>query len=88
MAPGEQELPEAMVEPAVQVPNATVKSVPFEFVKGVAERITGPPEAVKVIVPVQAELEPEFTVGQLVAPETVSEPYAPVPVTVLLPAVP
>jgi hypothetical protein len=72
--PGLQELPEARVKPAVQVPKATVKSVPSELVKGDAVRTTGPPEAVRVIVPVQVELEPELTAGQVAEPVAIREP--------------
>ena len=41
-----QDAPEAMVAPAVQEPTGTLKSVLSEEVKGVADRTTGPPEAV------------------------------------------
>jgi hypothetical protein len=79
IVPGLQELPEVMVELAVQVPKATVKSVPSELVNGVAVNTTGPPEAVKVIVPVQVEEEPALTVGQLIVPVDTKVPKTPVP---------
>lgn len=74
-----QELPEAMVEPAVQVPKPTVKSVESEFVNGDAVKVTGPPEALKVIEPVQVLLEPELTGAQLTLPLAMREPLMPVP---------
>jgi hypothetical protein len=75
MVPVVQELPEAIVEFAVQVPKPTVKSVESEFDKGVALKITAPPLAVNVILPVQVLLEPELTVGQLTEePDEVSAP--------------
>jgi hypothetical protein len=74
IVPGLQELPEAMVELAVQVPGLTVKSVESLLLKGVAVNITGPPEAVRVIVPVQVTLEPAFTAVQMMVPVDASEP--------------
>jgi hypothetical protein len=79
IVPGLQELPEAMVELAVQVPSATVKSVESLLVKGDALKTTGPPEAVRVIVPVQVEDEPALTVGQLIVPVDAKVPKTPVP---------
>jgi hypothetical protein len=74
IGPGLQELPEAMVEFAVQVPSATVKSVLSELLNGEALRTTGPPDAVKVIVPVQVELDPALIVGQLTVPVAAKAP--------------
>jgi hypothetical protein len=82
IVPGLQELPEAIVELAVQVPNATVKSVESEFVKGDAVKVTGPPEAVKVVVLVQVTLAPALTAAQLTLPVAVSVPAVTVPVPV------
>jgi hypothetical protein len=50
-APVVQELPEAIVLFAVQVPALKVKSVASLEDSGVADKMTGPPEAVKVTVP-------------------------------------
>jgi len=74
IVPVVQEAPLAIVELAVQVPRPTVKSVPSEFVKGVAVRITGPFEAVKVMEPVHVELDPELTAGQVTVPVAAKEP--------------
>jgi hypothetical protein len=79
IVPGLQELPEAIVDPAVQVPKATVKSVPSELLNGVAVKVTGPPEAVKVIVPVQVLEDPALTAGQLIVPVAARAPLTPVP---------
>jgi hypothetical protein len=74
IAPVVQEAPLAMVEPAVQVPGPTVKSVTSELLNGVAVRITGPPEALNVIEPVQLTLEPELIVGQAIVPLAAKAP--------------
>jgi hypothetical protein len=79
IVPGLQELPEAIVELAVQVPKPTVKSVESLLLNGVAVNTTGPPEAVNVIVLVQVTLEPEFTAAQLTLPVAASDPLSPVP---------
>ncbi len=79
IVPVVQEAPEAIVELAVQVPVPTVKSVVSELVNGEADRTTGPPEAVKVIVPVQVELDPALTAGQVTEPVAASAPFTPVP---------
>jgi hypothetical protein len=79
IVPGLQELPEAIVELAVQVPKATVKSVESLLVKGDAVSTTGPPEAVRVIVPVQVEVPPALTAGQLIVPVEARVPNTPVP---------
>jgi hypothetical protein len=79
IVPGLQELPEAIVELAVQVPSATVKSVESLLVKGDAVSTTGPPEAVRVIVPVQVEDEPALTGAHVMVPVDASEPKTPVP---------
>jgi hypothetical protein len=68
IAPGLQELPEVIVELAVQVPKPTVKSVESLLLNGVAVSTTGPPEAVSVMEPVQVEVPPAFTAGQLIVP--------------------
>jgi hypothetical protein len=68
IAPVVQELPAAIVELAVHVPKPTVKSVESELVKGLAERITGPPEAVRVIEPVQVDVEPALVAGHVTVP--------------------
>jgi hypothetical protein len=47
-----QDAPEAIVPPAVQVPKVSEKSVDSELAKGFdALKVTGPPDALKVIVP-------------------------------------
>ena len=78
-----QDAPEAMVAPAVQEPTGTLKSVLSEEVKGVADRTTGPPEAVSVTVPEQAALDPALTDGQdhkgLVEPAALKLPASPIP---------
>jgi hypothetical protein len=79
IVPGLQELPDAIVELAVQVPRPTVKSVESLLVNGDAVSTTGPPEAVRVIVLVQVTLEPAFTAAQLTLPVAASEPLRPVP---------
>jgi hypothetical protein len=79
MVPVVQELPETMVELAVQVPKPTVKSVESEFENGEALKVTGPPEALKVMEPVQVELEPAFTVAQAMLPLAARAPSVPVP---------
>lgn len=82
MVPGLQELPEAIVDPAVQVPSATVKSVESELVNGLDVSTTGPPEAVRVRVPVQVLLEPTLVLAQLIVPLEVKDPETPVPLAV------
>jgi hypothetical protein len=79
IVPGLQELPEAIVELAVQVPSPTVKSVESLLLNGVAVNTTGPPEAVRVIVPVQVTDEPELTAAQLIVPVEAKVPKTPVP---------
>lgn len=48
-----QELPELKAKFAVQEPGPTLKSVESELLKGEALKVTGPPDAVKVMAPVQ-----------------------------------
>jgi hypothetical protein len=74
--------PEAIVELAVQVPKPTVKSVESELEKGVADRMTGPLEAVRVTLPVQETLVPSFVEGQVTVPLAAKVPKVGVPVTV------
>jgi hypothetical protein len=88
MVPVVQEAPLARVELAVQVPSPTVKSVESELLNGVALNTTGPPEAVKVIEPVQVLVEPAFTDGQVAEPEAAKLPAAPVPESAKLVPVP
>jgi hypothetical protein len=82
IVPGLQELPDAIVELAVQVPKATVKSVESLLVNGEAVSTTGPPEAVRVIVPVQVTLDPALTAAQLIVPVDAKAPKTPVPAAV------
>ena len=83
-----QDAPEAMVAPAVQEPTGTLKSVLSEEVKGVADRTTGPPEAVRVTVPVQVALDPALIAGHdhrgLVEPAAVKLPYVPVTLALIV----
>jgi hypothetical protein len=74
MVPVLQELPEAIVEFAVQVPEPTVKSVESEFENGVAAKVTSPFDAVSVIEPVHVLLEPELTAVQEMEPALLSVP--------------
>lgn len=88
IVPVEQELPEAIVELAVHVPNPTVKSVESELLNGVAVKVTGPPDAVSVIEPVQVLEEPAFTAGHVMVPVAASAPLTPVPVRLTVVPVP
>jgi hypothetical protein len=63
-----------MVEFAVQEPKPTVKSVESELLNGVAVNTTGPPEAVRVIAPVQVLEEPALVAAQVTVPEEASVP--------------
>ena len=72
----------------MQVPSPTVKSVALEPLNGVAVKTTGPPEAVKVIAPVQVDVDPALTAGQEIAPVAASAPLAPVPFKVYVVPVP
>jgi hypothetical protein len=84
IVPVVHELPEAIVELAVQVPKGAVKSVLSVALKGVADKVTGPPEAVKVIVPVlQVAEEPAAKLPQArEVGDATSVPKTPVPETV------
>lgn len=48
--------PEAIVPLAAQVPRVNAKSVESELENGVEVKVTGPPEALKVMVPQEAKV--------------------------------